>query len=59
MEVETLAAPRAEISPLPREPAGSNRWEAEMANAAPEQGEPGRNETEAWPGAALGSVRFR
>ena len=57
MEAETLAAPRAEISSLPREPAGANRWEAEMANAAPERGEPGRNETEAWPGAALMILR--
>jgi hypothetical protein len=43
MEAETLAAPRVEISPLPREPAGANHEEAEMARHTPERAEAGRN----------------
>ena len=43
MEAKTLAAPRAEISLLPREPAGANREEAEMATRAPKRAEPRRN----------------
>jgi hypothetical protein len=53
MEAETLAAPRAEISPIVREPAGANRVKAEKAKGAPARAEPERNEKILRPGRCL------